>query len=291
MAPLREELATKRGEPTRELEERQIRSQLADDLIRVLKVGDLDAADKTLNTWIRDTVSSIGVTTKKAYIDMVHQGENQESPAARVVVDVLDVLAPLLFAFRDPTHFFQEVAPLVDIHFFPTPESEAARATLMQGPEYDVIREWMKRSGDLGCTDLVARTLHVWGLGALSNPLLRMVFDGLTPLQKTFVLAVADERPVYMEGRAKGRTDSKPRPRRVDVAQESTIVDALARKIEDARGWAPGSRGLAVRVRAKQLGLKPSTIKRRKFPRSPPKNRKLPRFRVDPFPTSLVAVF
>jgi hypothetical protein len=284
MAPLSEEKAASQGVPITQREERVLRRQLADRLIRGLEVGGFEAAQSELISWVSEAVESQvretnmtkGTTTAVAIDNWLHRSE---VPGVRVVIDAHDVLLPLMDAFRDPAHFFQDNAPRVDPFFLPVPWFERAMKdpaigedlrSRFRGPCLDGMIGVMKRTNMMICP-LVARTLHVWGPGALMNRQLREVFDALTPREKAFVLAAADARPPYADGRAKGRKDSKPRPKRVDAAREEREIYRRAREMEDETGDPWGSVSRAIDERAKREGKKPATIKRRIFPRRPKK--------------------
>lgn len=248
VAPFREEEAARAGRPATEREERALRLRLGDRILKVVQSGGLVAVEKELSGWAFDTLISNGVTTMAEADEWLLKGHDHESPAARVLFDAHEILRPLVVAFRDPVRFFKECVPAIDFSFLPRSEiSDEIR---------DPLRLFVPAM-------IVSRALHIWGPGALLNPKLRNLFDGLTPKEMAFALAAADQRPPYREGRARGRSDSTPRARRVDPAAEEAEVRRLTKAFEERRGESWGAPTRALREQAARNKVSTSAIKKR----------------------------
>lgn len=242
--PFREYAETQEdGASNRRLEERRLRAEAADRILKALGSSPYpspaawESADDAVFEWTRDVVQERNLD----FEEVLRLGNDHPDPAGRTAFELAICVRELLHVFRSPADFFAARAALVDPSFLGLPR---------EGPSTSV-----------------ARTLRVWGPGALLNPKLYRKIRRLSPADLALVLALADERKAYREGREKGRKDSKPRPRRVDSAKEKRVVYRVADAFEEKTGESRGAVARAIKLKAARDNVKPETIKRRMTPR------------------------
>jgi hypothetical protein len=164
------------------------------------------------------------------------------------------IVKPVLLAYSWPLKFFRVVAPRL------------APSDFQLHP---------------GSVPALRKTLWRWGHGALLNPNVRRAFDWLALNRRDAfneTLKFVEERAAFVpDGRRKGRCDSAPRKRKPSkytvgwqdgLARSSSAIEKKARK-------STGGVIATIRVHAKMSGLKPATL-RREFYRKTPRIKKLP---------------
>jgi hypothetical protein len=166
---------------------------------------------------------------------------NQPLPSVAVYRDLQWVVFPLIRIYRDPVAFFRDIAPAQ------LPEQFGSK------PENLAQAVWM------------------WGPGALLNEDLYQAVRSLPPDQLSDLLAQADGRDCYREGRKMGSRDSMEHRRRLKAAELKASIYARADQIEDETAEPWGAVKRAIEESAALSGVKPATVKRGMSPRRPKK--------------------
>lgn len=181
-----------------------------------------EAAKRELMAWCEKARRDAGMSEDDAL------PPDHPEPRVRVAWEMLKWMHPLLLAYSNPRQFFAEIAPGLDSNRL-------------------FNREKLMPNGLLSRSAL-ALVLHTWGYGALLNPEVRRAFDAADSGTLSDVLAEAEGKEAFREGREPGRKDSKPRPKRLD-GRTGARVNVAARKLEE-RGVRLNDGGETYRQRA-----------------------------------------
>lgn len=220
----------------------QLKNEPADRILEALGThrDDYTAAKNAILRWCEETRKVAGLSDgEPAWL-------GHSDARIRVLAEIERTILPLLCAYTDPQRFFGEIAPKVDEDRLFDPAAI--------GPFEDC------QVGKLG------QTLYTWGFGALLNSAVRDAFYGAAKdaWKMGEVLAQAEARRAYSEGRKAGSKDGRPRDRRVDGVKTRRTIDSFARRREatvaEPKRW---GRAAAVKAIARRDQITPSAVRKR----------------------------
>jgi hypothetical protein len=111
----------------------------------------------------------------------------------------------------------------------------------------------------------LGRTLYTWGYGALLNPAARRAFDWAAKDSNRFstILAEAEGRDCYEEGRKRGSRDRPDSKRRVKHQKRLHRVENIVSALSEKHGLPRrGSVRASVKAVAKKTDVSPSAIRK-----------------------------
>jgi len=160
---------------------------------------------------------------------------DSDDPRDLVRFQLTRVIDPLLTAYENPSRFFREMLPDIELYVF---SEENFRGHWHLGTWKDGRPVWPFTN--------LADLLHRWGYGVLLNPEVKAIFEKAAA-EPTFslILAQAEGKRAFL--------DVGPSPK----------VDCLALRREYAK--IPSGKGARAKwkaTKAKELGVKPSTVDR-----------------------------